>query len=61
MGQQQHKRQLDAVVDVLAVVDDLAVVDVLAVVDICRKAPVLLWTRAWPIPAYDKPELARPR
>ncbi len=48
LGQQQHKRQLDAVVDVLAVVD------------ICRKAPVLLWTGAWPIPAYDKPELARP-
>jgi hypothetical protein len=35
LGQQQHKRQLDAVVDVLAVVDDLAVVEVLAVVDIC--------------------------
>ncbi len=61
MGQQQHKRQLDAFVDVLTVVDDLAVVDVLAVVDICRKATVLLWTGAWPIPAYDKPELARPR
>ncbi len=55
LGQQQHKRQLDAVVDVLAVVDDLAVVNN------CRKAPVLLWTVVWPIPAYDKPELARPR
>jgi hypothetical protein len=39
LGQQQHKRQLDAVVDILAAVDNLA----------------------WPIPAYDKPELARPR
>jgi hypothetical protein len=35
LGQQQHKRQLDAVVDVLAVVDNRAVVDVLAVVEIC--------------------------
>ncbi len=61
LGQQQYKRQLDAVVHVLAVIDDLAVVDVLAVVDICWKAPVLLWTGAWPIPAYDKPKLARPR